>query len=246
MFQRSLLLFPIFAFSALSASANTAIETETAQMGKSGDITVSQSVEFEKADDGKAGGTLTQIEYAITDRAEILIEPFFRRWEQPEGEDRVSGRGDLEITPSYMVVKEHDAVPAVIVAMKLKVPTGSEEVGGSKKYDYYPYIILGQHYAGWIFNANIGVNYANMGNKTDNPIQHNSSFEKSIVWDIEAETELAPQLSSYVEVFRAEDKVKTVSMALEYQFAKHVSAFAALGYTEDHAIIFRPGVNFQF
>ena len=143
-----------------TAMANTAIETETAQIGNKGDIGFSQSIEFAKADDGSSGGTLTQFEYGLSDRAEILIEPFFYEWETPDGEKRVSGRGDLEITPSYMVIKEHSWVPAVLLASKIKVPTGAEKIGGTRKYDFYPYVILGQHYGDWTFNANLGVNFA--------------------------------------------------------------------------------------
>ena len=100
------------ATSAIPAFANTAIETETAQLGLQGDFAFSQSIEFAKGKYGSSGGTLTQFEYAITDRAEILIEPFFYLWDHPtKGEKREDGVGDLELTPSYMVVKENGWVP---------------------------------------------------------------------------------------------------------------------------------------
>ena len=76
------------------AYANTAIETETAQLGKQGEWSISNSLEYGKAKDGTSGQSLTQFEYAITDRAEILIEPFFYVWDHPKGERRHSGAGD--------------------------------------------------------------------------------------------------------------------------------------------------------
>ena len=109
---------------AVRARADTAIETETAQIGAKGDIGISNSVEYEWAKDGKAMGTLSQFEYGISDRCEILIEPFFQEWEFPDGESSENGLGDLEITPSYAVVQEKESVPALLLAMKLKVPTG--------------------------------------------------------------------------------------------------------------------------
>src|SRR5689334_7679475 len=104
------------------AQADTAIETETAQIGKQGDMNVSQSLEMEQAPDGRAAGTLTQFEYGITDRSEILIEPFFQMWELPKGEKSSHGFGDLELTPSYEFVVEDGWVPALLLAFKLKVP----------------------------------------------------------------------------------------------------------------------------
>src|SRR5689334_13743758 len=94
--------------------ANTAIETETAQLGKQGEIGTSNSLEYEHAKDGTSFGTLTQFEYAITDRSEILIEPFFQHWERPDGGPNQHGLGDLEITPSYMVVVEDGWIPAIV------------------------------------------------------------------------------------------------------------------------------------
>jgi hypothetical protein len=228
----------LFVLNATAVFANTAIETETAQIGKKGDFAFSQSVEFGKSKDGTSGGTLTQFEYAISDRAEILIEPFFYQWDSPIGEPKESGVGDLEITPSYMVVIENSWVPAVLVATKVKVPTGSKDVGGTKKYDYYPYLIFGQHYGDWTFNANIGVNFARPA--------EGGAFERTRVWDVEAEHELAPNWTGFYEVFSAEDGVKTVSTAVQYQLTKHFNAFFAISYNEDHEVIVRPGLNIEF
>src|SRR4051812_45145447 len=81
------------------ARANTAIETETAQIGEKGEVGISNSFEMEEAPDGDAMGTLSQFEYGITDRSEILIEPFFQQWEFPDVEPNSHGFGDLELTP---------------------------------------------------------------------------------------------------------------------------------------------------
>jgi hypothetical protein len=236
--QMKAYLSVVFALSATSALADTAIETETAQIGKKGEIGISQSIEYEKAKDGSAAGTLTQFEYGISDRSEILIEPFFHLWEFPDDGPRAEGRGDLEITPSYMVVLEKGGVPAILVACKVKVPTGSREVGGTGKYDYYPYLIFGQHARGWTFNANLGVNFAGSAEGGDP--------EQTVVWDLETEHEIADKLTLFLETYSAEDAVKSVSTALEYQFTTHFNAFFAIAYTEEHSVIVRPGINLEF
>ncbi len=231
-------LLCLLAVCAVPAFADTAIETETAQIGAKGDIAFSQSYEYEKAKDGSSSGTLTQFEYGITSRAEILIEPFFYVTEHPDGEPKTSGLGDLEITPSYMVVVEKGMVPAVLTALKVKVPTGDKDVGGSGEYDYFPYLIFGQHYAGWTFNANAGVNFAKH--------EENSGYHKTFVWDLEAEREIAHGLVLFAEVFSAEEPVKTVSAALEYQLTDVVNLFTAVGYNEDKAVVVRSGFNLTF
>ncbi len=220
------------------AFANTAIETETAQIGKKGDIAISQSIEFEQAEDGKAIGTVTQFEYGMSDRAEILIEPFFHLWELPDDGPSEQGTGDLEITPSYMVAVEKGWSPALLLALKVKVPTGDKNVGGTHRFDYYPYIILGQHMGDWVLNANLGVNFAA-------PVEGGPG-EKTVVWDLEIERELANKFTLFYEVYSAEEKVVSASTAVQYEFGKHFNAFVALAYTEEHSTIIRPGVNFEF
>jgi len=222
----------------LFAFADTAIETEAAQIGKQGEIGISQSYEYAKAKDGKSGGTLTQFEYGLSDRAEILIEPFFYVWEHPDGESKVDGLGDLEITPSYEFVTEDNGMPAMLAAFKLKVPTGSKDAGGSGKFDYMPYIILGQHYAGWTFNVNLGVNIVT---PTDG-----GKYEKVATWAVETEREIMPNLTLLLEAFSTEDNVNTISTALEYQVSKDFNVFGAAGYTEENEAILRAGFNLDF
>jgi len=221
-----------------TAFANTAIETETAQIGKQGELGISQSIEYAKAKDGNAGSTLTQIEYGISDRSELLIEPFLYQWEAPKGEKKEEGTGDLEITPSYMVVIEDGWVPAILVATKVKVPLGSKNVGGTGEYDYMPYLIFGQHAGGWTFNANIGENFAAK--------EESNGYGHTLVWDLEAEREIAPKLTGFYEVFSAEDGIKSVSTALQYQVAKNANIFLAVSYNEDDEAVIRPGFNLDF
>jgi Putative MetA-pathway of phenol degradation len=229
------LLLTLLCGASTHAYANTAIETETAQIGKQGEANFSQAFEFEHGEDGNARGTLTQYEYGISDRSEILIEPFFYVGLSPKGGKSVSGLGDLEITPSYMMVLEDSWVPAVLAAFKVKVPTGSKKVEGTGKFDLFPYLIFGQHYGGWVFNANLGVNFAKP--------EGGGGYEKKTVWDLEAERKVMPDLTLYFEVFSAEDGVKTVSISAEHQFTRRFNVFAVVSRTEEHANVFRVGFN---
>ncbi len=236
--MRQILVPALVLFLSVNAFANTAIETETAQIGKKGEIGISQSIEFERSPDGKAGGTLTQFEYGLSDKSEILIEPFFYVWEHPSGEDKVSGAGDLEITPSYEVLEENGVRPTVLLALKVKVPTGAKEVGGSGKYDYYPYFIFGQHAGGWTFNSNLGMNFVTP--------EDGGASEQTIIWDLEAEKSLIQGWTFFFEVFSAEEEVVTYSTAAQYEINEHSNVFVALSYDVQDATVIRPGVNFAF
>jgi len=231
-FSSLFILYPHNAF------ADTAIETETAQIGEEGEVGISQSYGWVHSKDGSSGETLTQWEYGLSDRAEILIEPFFYTWDHPRGEQRVWGLGDLEITPSYMTVREKNWVPAILVAIKLKVPTGSKIVGGSGKFDYMPYLIIGKHIGKWTLNANIGVNITTP--------EKGGSYGKTVTWSLEAERQIAPKTTLFVEGFSTEEAVKTVSSALEYQWTKHFNTFVMISRTENREGVYRFGINLSY
>jgi hypothetical protein len=222
------------------ALADTAIETETAQIGARGEMNISNAIEGEKASDGKALGTLTQFEYGITDRCEILIEPFFQQWEFPDGEPSTHGRGDLEITPSYEVVREVGGRPALLLAMKLKVPTGSKPDFSTGEYDYFPYIILGKHMGDWTMNANLGVDFITKSVVDGDVIEPGHD---QIVWDLEFEREVAHDTTMFMEAYSAEEGIITGSMAVEHQFTRHFNLFLAAAYDEDGTYLVRTGFN---
>ena len=179
---------------AVPMRADTVLETETAELGKKGDMLISNSVQFEKDKDGnRTTFTLTQYEVGLTDRAELLIEPFFQEWDNPKDGKSFHGMGDLEITPSYMVVLEQPAVPAIVLALKVKVPTAKNREIGTGKYDYYPYLIFGKKFGHWIFNANFGYDIiaSPAGEKLSN----------QFIYDFSVEREITNKWSVYAEVF---------------------------------------------
>ena len=222
------------------ARANTAIETETAQIGAKHDFAFSQSLQLEETTEGDAMGTLTQFEYGITDRSEILIEPFFQEWQFPDGMASAHGLGDLEITPSYEVILERGWVPATLLAFKLKVPLGKVPDNSTGKFDYYPYLIFGQHTHGWTFNANLGVDFVTKAPDADEP------GHLQLIWDIEVERSFGGRCTGFLEAFTDESGVAAASTALQVELAEHFNVFVAASYDAEGTYILRPGFNVPF
>lgn len=245
-----LLLVVVMALGAIAALAADAradlvLETETAELGKQGTGNTSYAIQFEKESDGSTTQfTLNQIEYAITDRAEILIEPFFHEWNQPKGEDRFDGAGDLEITPSYMVIVEEPSFPAVVLAFKLKVPTARNRKIGSGEYDYYPYVILGKTWDGWVFNVNLGYNW--ITSPRDEPLRN------QFIYDLSIEREFNETWSVFLEFFgnsspaKGEAPTFAGALAAEYSFTENLSVFVSIGDDTTRLKVLRFGFNVGF
>jgi hypothetical protein len=232
---------------ALPLHADTVLETETAELGKKGDMFISNSVQFEKDKDGnRTIFTLTQYEVGLTDRAELLIEPFFQEWSKPKDGKSFRGMGDLEITPSYMIVLDDEKswVPAVVLAFKVKVPTAKNREIGTGKFDYYPYVIVGKKFGHWILNANFGYDIiaSPAGEKLSN----------QFIYDLSVEREITNKWSVFAEVFAntkptaGEKGTFSGAIATEYKFTKHFNAFVSVGYDTDRLFNVRPGFNIDF
>ncbi len=230
--------------------ADLVLETETAELGKKGDALFSQALQFEWQKDGGTGiFTVNQFEYALSDRAEILIEPFFYEWDNPKDGKSFSGVGDLEITPSYMVMldDENSWIPAAVLAFKLKVPTATNSEIGTGEFDYQPYIILGKTCGNWVFNLNFGYDFV-----TAPPKESKKNFKNQFIYDFSTEYKVNSKLSIFGEVFAnstpgiGEKGTFAGALATEYKFTDHINAFLSVGYDSDGLLIVRPGFNIEF
>jgi hypothetical protein len=235
----------LFAMSATQSRADIALETETGDLGRKGESNFSQGVQFEKAPDGETAFLLNQYEYGITDRAEILIEPFLYEVDFPADGKMFGGLGDLEITPSYMVILEGRWNPAVVTSFKIKVPTAQNRDIGTGKFDYYPYFIFGKHIGTLDLNANLGVTF--FGQPEEGP-----HLDNELIYDLALQFPITEQLQVIGEVFgnsaatADENGTFAGSAALEYEITKHFNAFVAVGYDTDKLFNIRPGFNIPF
>lgn len=245
-FSRNLIIGS-FMITAGVLHADLVLETETAELGKQGDGLFSAAIQVERAKDGStAYFTLNQFEYGVTDRAEILIEPFFYEWDRPKGGPSYSGVGDLEVTPSYMMVLDdpNSWIPAAVAAFKLKVPTATNRDIGTGEFDYQPYIILGKTIGWWTCNANFGYDFVT--SPAHEPLKN------QFIYDFSIQTKLTEKLTVFAEVFDNSSPAKGESgtfagaVAAEYEFNKNFNVFTSIGYDTDDVVTVRSGFNLEF
>jgi hypothetical protein len=224
--------------------ADLVLETETAYLGKKGEGTFGNAVQFERDKDGLTILTLTALEYAPTDDLEILFEPFFYEEQHPKGGPVVSGQGDTELTFSYRIVDEGKIMPAVVLAAKVKLPTATNAEIGTRRADYTGYLILGKTIDGWEFNANAAVE--TFGSPAG------SDFKNQFIYDFSVNHSISEKWTGYGEVFgntSPEAGVRgTFSGAIgaEYQWSEHVNSFGSLGLDTDHLTVVRMGINYTW
>jgi hypothetical protein len=220
------------------------LETETAYLGKQGQGTFGNAVQFERDKDGLTILTLTALEYAPTDDLEILFEPFFYEQQRPKAGPRVSGQGDTELTFSYRIVNEGEFMPAVVLAAKVKLPTATNAAIGTRRADYTGYLILGKTIDGWEFNANAAVE--TFGSPAG------SDFKNQFIYDFSVNHAITEKWTGYGEVFgntTPETGARgTFSGAVgaEYQWSEHINSFVSVGLDTEHLTVVRTGVNYTW
>ncbi len=226
---------------ATPARADLVLETETAQIGKTGEGNFSNAIQVESNSDGKVYLTETQWEYGINDKTEILIEPFFYERQVPKSGPTVSGRGDVEITLSYMIVTESPTRPTILLAQKVKLPTATNDIGTGKA-DYTSYVIVGKTFGRVHVNLNFGYEFVGKVSTAD--------LKDQVIYDASVDVPVGPRTTLFVEGYgntspeTGTRSTNALSAGVEYRLTPHVNVFAAGGDDTDRQGFGRIGLNY--
>src|SRR5437763_1345774 len=143
-------------FIAASALASEPLETETARLLPKQMFKIEAVAELQTSADGRERAFPLAVEYGLTDRVELTVEPVFGTRIQPRGIAPVSGAGDLEVTLTYLLLPERGAAPALALAGEIKLPTSHNPLIGTGKTDYTAYAIATKQFDRLAIHANLG------------------------------------------------------------------------------------------
>jgi hypothetical protein len=155
-----IVVLSVFIFPA-NAIAAQPLETETARLLHAKQIAIEGAFEYQTSADGKELASPIAIEYGLTDRINILVEPVFFTSIRPKIGAKVTGIGDLETTIEYLTFGEKGARPAIALATEVKAPTAKNTLIGTGKTDFTGYIILSKRFGRFDTHGNFG--YCIMG-----------------------------------------------------------------------------------
>lgn len=247
------MIIPIFAHADLS------LEAETARILKQGQWDLSTAAEVQTASEGQEAALPIAIEYGITDRLELLVEPVPFTGIYPKHGKKARGLGDLEVTMTYLLSEEHDGLPALAMAGELKLPTARNDLIGSGKTDATFYVIGSKRYGDWDLHLDVG--YTILGKPSGAKVQN--TFTAALA----AEYRLSEHLDLIGEILGTTSSVPAnagralgnVGVSAEVSteeysgtagFRYHVSSslvlFSTLTYDNNNATLLRGGVTFRF
>ena len=141
-------------FAASGAAAQT-LETETARLLPKHALAVGGAFESQTGGGGDERAVPFIIEYGITDRLELAVEPVPYTAIFPEGGARARGAGDLEGTLSVRLRTESRGAPALAFAAEVKVPTAKNALIGTGRADYTGWAIASKQFGRFDTHANV-------------------------------------------------------------------------------------------
>jgi hypothetical protein len=240
----------------IAAWAGPPLETETARISPRGAFAADFAFEQQTSSDGTETAVPIALEYGLTNRIELLVEPVPYAAIHPDGGDRVSGAGDLEMTVTGLLSPEDGLRPAIAVAGEIKIPTAKERLIGSGKADYTGYLIASGRHGRFDTHGNIG--YTLIG--------HPSGVSVNNVWyfALGEEVTLSERFDLLGELFGntsalpetpggAESSLtpeiggaEAVGMlGVRYHPWSNVACYFSMSYDNNQALLVRPGVTLR-
>lgn len=152
-------LFATMSLGALATACHAqALETETARFLRRGTCEIASAFEFQTSKEGIERAVPLALEYGLTDRFSMLVEPVAHTAIRPKRSAQATGPGDLEVTAFYLLRAEAPGVPALAVAAEVKLPTAKERLIGTGQTDYAAYAIASKRTGRFDSHANLGYN----------------------------------------------------------------------------------------
>jgi hypothetical protein len=240
--------------------AQQPLEAETARLPLARSLEVQTTFEFQTSKDGTEAAIPFAAEYGITDRLALMTEPVFYTSIRPEVGRPVKGVGDLEVTLSYLAVRERRLLPAFAIAGEVKVPTARNTLIGTRETDYTVYLIASKRIGKFDTHVNIGYTIvgkpAGASLKNIVPFAVAEEYFVSQNWVLLGEvlantastasgdTSTLSNLSGVVPEAPAGELIGMVGF--RRRIREHLFFTFGVNYDNNGAVLFRPGLTFDF
>ena len=237
------------------------LETETARIPPVGAVTVSGAFEHQTSSEGKESAMPFALEYGLTKRIELLVEPVPYSAIRPKIGPRATGPGDLEVTAVLLLSHEGRHWPAFAAAGEIKLPTAHDKLIGTGETDYAGYLIASRHFGRFDAHANLAYTIVGQprGVKLDNLASYAVALEYKASPNWELVSEAYGNTSATKETVDGGPAVGESSIAPEASGGESVAVIGVrylataglhlslgVSYDNNQAVVFAPGITTHF
>jgi hypothetical protein len=131
------------------------LETEDSWPLLRGQVELGGGLEYQTSKEGRESALPLSVEYGLSKRFTLLVEPVAFTTIHPKGARPITGFGDLEMTLFYQLVKETKSMPSISLSAEVKLPTAKNSLIGTGKTDFTPFLIASKITGKFFTSANI-------------------------------------------------------------------------------------------
>ncbi len=253
-------LISIICFLKVNAQA---LETEDSKPLLPGQLAIGTGIEFQTSNQGTETAMPLAFELGLTKKLTLLVEPVAFTNIHSKNGPSATGIGDLEATLFYQLYAETKILPSVSIAAEIKIPTAQNSLIGTGKTDYTPFIILSKTTGKFYTSFNLSYTFlgAPQGVTANNLLNYalGTTFklsEKSILFaEIYGNTSSLGGDAPESVVVTTNPNLGTqelsggeniVAFGYGYHVKKNVLLSLGVSYDNNHAVLFRPGIEWVF
>ena len=235
------------------AHAQQPLETETARLPAHSTLVTGLTYEFQTSPQGAEHAVPLAFEYGISNRLALLVEPVLYTAIRPRMGQSATGVGDVETTLQFLLRAETTALPALVLAGEVKLPTARDTLIGTRRADFTPYLIASKAIGRTDLHANVG--YSFVGKPDNVTVQNTINVALAVERHVSPRLDLLAELLSTTAAGTGTSEsasapeiagAEMVGM-LGFRYAVRPRRWFSLGITYDNtnALLVRPGLTIE-
>jgi len=240
--------------------AGQPLETESTRLLPAGGFELEAGFEHQRSSDGTESALPLAIEYGVTDRLALLVEPVPYNRIHDRGIRPQRGMGDVEVTATTLLRRERSHSPSFAFAGEVKIPTAKNIRIGSGETDYAVYLIGGKRSGRWDTQVNLGYTFvgAPTGVQVNNVVNFavSEEYRWKEQWDLVGEVfgntaaqnggegaPVAPGASVTPEIGGTE---VVGTLGVRYRSRDGITSSLGLSVDTNGAILVHPGITLRW
>jgi hypothetical protein len=238
------------------------LETEESKPLLPRQFAIGTGLEFQTSKEGYETALPLAIEYGISHKFTLLVEPVGFTSIRPATGSSAKGIGDLEITLFYQIVSEKKYLPSISISGEIKIPTAQNSMIGTGEIDYTPFLILSK--ATGKFFTSVNLSYTFLG-KPEGVVANNLfNYAIGTIYKISPRSILFAEFYGNTSAFGSEAPEGAIStdpnlnttelsggenvgsIGYGYYLKKELLLSFGVSYDNNNAFLFRPGIEWKF
>jgi hypothetical protein len=238
------------------------LETEESKPLLPGQFALGTGLEFQTSREGYETALPLAIEYGISHKVTLLVEPVGFTSIRPATGSSAKGIGDLEITLFYQIVSEKKYLPSISISGEIKIPTAQNSMIGTGEIDYTPFLILSKT-TGKFFTS-INLSYTFLGKPEGVSVNNLFNYAIGTIYNVSPRSIIFAEFYGNTSAFGGEapeggiptdPNLNTTelsggenvgSIGYGYYLKKELILSFGVSYDNNNAFLFRPGIEWKF